>query len=46
MIICPNCQHEEMVGSLFCNECGTQLVFPDGIATAAIMPSAGISLIQ
>lgn len=29
MIICPNCQHEEMPGSLFCNECGAQLVIPE-----------------
>lgn len=26
MILCPNCHHEEMPGSLFCGECGTQLV--------------------
>lgn len=26
MILCPNCHHEEMPGSLFCGECGAQLV--------------------
>jgi hypothetical protein len=26
MIICPNCQHEEMNGSIFCSKCGGQLV--------------------
>jgi pSer/pThr/pTyr-binding forkhead associated (FHA) protein len=24
MIICPNCGNQEMVGALFCKECGTQ----------------------
>ncbi len=26
MIICPNCQHEEMMGALVCSNCGAQLV--------------------
>jgi len=34
MIRCPNCLNEEMVGALFCNECGTQLVYEDGIPTS------------
>ena len=25
MIICPNCKHEEMLGALYCNECGATL---------------------
>jgi hypothetical protein len=25
MILCPNCQHHEITGALFCSECGTQL---------------------
>jgi hypothetical protein len=25
MIVCPNCQHHELVGALFCSQCGTQL---------------------
>lgn len=26
MIICPNCHHQELAGSLFCGECGARLV--------------------
>jgi len=26
MIICPNCQHNEMSGAVYCSECGAQLV--------------------
>lgn len=26
MIECPNCKHQEIIGTLFCNECGAQLV--------------------
>ena len=26
MILCPGCQHHELVGALFCSECGEQLV--------------------
>ncbi|NIM92667.1 MAG: FHA domain-containing protein [Anaerolineales bacterium] len=26
MIECPNCQHQEFVGTLFCGECGTRLI--------------------
>ncbi len=29
MIDCPNCHHQEMVGSLFCSECGAKLVTAD-----------------
>lgn len=36
MIICPNCQHEEMPGSLFCNECGAQLVITETPTTQNI----------
>ncbi len=25
MIRCPNCQHQELAGALFCSECGAQL---------------------
>ena len=32
MIICSNCQHENVSGVLFCAECGAQL---DGIQTLA-----------
>jgi hypothetical protein len=36
MIICPNCQHHEISGALFCSECGAQLVFSTRMATQAI----------
>lgn len=26
MIICPNCQHKEMSGAIFCSKCGAQLI--------------------
>ncbi len=35
-IICPNCQHDEPEGALFCSECGTKLINSDGLSTAAI----------
>lgn len=36
MIICPNCQHQEISGALFCSECGAQLVFSEPISTQNI----------
>jgi len=36
MIICPNCQHEELSGSLFCSECGGQLVVSETPTTQNI----------
>jgi hypothetical protein len=33
MIICPNCKHTEADGSIFCSECGTQLIRFDGLQT-------------
>ena len=32
MIKCSRCQHEELVGALFCSECGAQLVKVDSSA--------------
>ena len=26
MILCPNCHHREMVGALYCSQCGAQLI--------------------
>jgi len=26
MVICPNCQHKEMSGAIYCSKCGAQLV--------------------
>jgi pSer/pThr/pTyr-binding forkhead associated (FHA) protein len=36
MILCPNCQHEEIAGALFCSECGAQLVFTEHLSTQSI----------
>jgi pSer/pThr/pTyr-binding forkhead associated (FHA) protein len=34
--ICPNCQNQELVGALFCSECGAQLLGVEGSLTLAI----------
>ena len=40
MITCPSCQHEEMYGTLFCSECGTQLTYLNPSPTkTAIYPT-------
>lgn len=31
MILCPNCQHQELPGALFCSECGAQLVSEEAL---------------
>jgi hypothetical protein len=38
MIICPSCHHQEISGTLFCSECGTQLAGEDGLITKAFQP--------
>jgi pSer/pThr/pTyr-binding forkhead associated (FHA) protein len=40
MILCPNCLHKEMVGSLFCSECGSQLIYNEGVPTTGISTSS------
>ncbi|MBA4379195.1 MAG: hypothetical protein C0393_00630 [Anaerolinea sp.] len=35
MIICPDCQHKDFSGALFCSQCGAQLV----AATSSDLPS-------
>ena len=40
MILCPNCLHKEMGGAIFCNECGSQLVFNAGVPTSNIDTTA------
>ena len=46
MISCPNCQHQELDGALYCSQCGTQL-FQSGDTTAiyaaGFQASEGIS---
>jgi len=39
MILCPNCQHHEVAGALFCSECGAQLVFTERLSTQAFIRS-------
>ena len=39
MILCPNCQHHEIAGALFCSECGAQLVFTERLSTQAFIRS-------
>jgi hypothetical protein len=36
MIVCPNCQHENLDGTVFCSECGTQLSGSPPIVTRNI----------
>lgn len=44
MILCPNCQHKELPGALFCSECGTQLVSLDILNTRSIQKTPSESL--
>jgi hypothetical protein len=39
MIICPNCQHRELAGALFCSECGVQLIDAEINSTSSIYRS-------
>jgi hypothetical protein len=50
MIKCPNCQHTEPDGAVFCSDCGAQLVFLDTINTQVIqadgmdgLPTGGVT---
>lgn len=36
MIECPNCKHQEFVGTLFCSECGSRLVHASPMPTVTI----------
>ncbi len=36
MIVCPNCQHKNVEGALFCAECGAQLNGVETLVTQAI----------
>jgi hypothetical protein len=36
MILCQNCLHEEMLGAMFCSECGVQLIYTTGMTTSAV----------
>lgn len=36
MILCPNCLYKELVGAIFCSQCGAQLIFEEGVPTSTI----------
>lgn len=36
MIVCPNCKHNNMAGTMFCSECGAQLFARDTLTTQTI----------
>ena len=38
MIVCPNCRHNNMTGSMFCSECGAHLIASDNLVTQNITP--------
>lgn len=38
MIVCPNCKHNNLAGTMFCSECGAQLVGKDSLITQTITP--------
>jgi len=47
MITCPSCQHEEMFGTLFCSECGTQLTnLKPSPAKTAVYPGEGSAVVS
>lgn len=37
MLICPNCHHKEVIGAIFCSECGTQLLGQNAEATQMLL---------
>ena len=37
MIICPTCKHEEMLGALYCSECGATLGHGDTSPTETLV---------
>lgn len=41
MILCQNCLHNEMLGAMFCSECGAQLIYATGVPTSAIRATTG-----
>ena len=38
MIVCLNCKHSNMAGTVFCAECGSQLAAEESLVTQAIKP--------
>lgn len=46
MIICPNCQHENIQGAVFCGECGSRLVAISRYATQTLGAIEGNSVTE
>jgi pSer/pThr/pTyr-binding forkhead associated (FHA) protein len=46
MILCPNCQHHEVNGALFCSECGAQLAYSEAMSTQSIYRTQSDTLSQ
>lgn len=44
MIVCPNCQHKNLDGAVFCSDCGTQLDGSDAMVTHVIRGSESLQL--
>lgn len=40
MITCRNCQHQNITGTLFCSQCGAQLIKKDDISNPQTIPAA------
>ena len=36
MIVCPNCQHKNVDGTMFCEDCGGQIIESDTLSTQII----------
>ena len=41
MLTCPNCLYKNMAGSVFCSECGSQLVYTDSHKTGKVQATDG-----
>ena len=46
MIVCPNCKHDNLAGSMFCAECGAQLTALDATVTHNIKTSQVLELFK
>jgi len=40
MIICPNCKSQEPDGTIFCSDCGTQIIQLDSVQTQKFAPDS------
>jgi len=46
MIVCPNCEHENLEGTIFCGDCGTQLVGGDSMVTQNINTTENLKIVE